>query len=638
MCGIAGMIAFDEVGTTFLPYISEATKALERRGPDSMGIFQEGNIALGHRRLSIIDTSERSNQPMQDESKRYTIVFNGEIYNYLELRHILEREGVPFQTESDTEVVLKAFIFHGAEFLKLLNGFFALAIYDKETQSTFIARDRIGIKPLCFYQDEHRFVFGSEMKALYPFKIQKEIDYTTLYQYLQFNYIAKDSSILQNVQKVTPGTYLVINHREKTVQRESYYTIPYPPVTNTLNTVTHTYYQQKKKLREILEYSVKNRLVSDVPLGAFLSGGIDSSVIVALASKHKKNLKTFSIGYQDNPYFDETEYANLVAKKFRTDHTVFSLTNNDLFEELHNVLDYLDEPFADSSAIPVYILSKKTRQEVKVALSGDGADELFTGYHKHMAEFKVRQGGGINKTITAFHHLWSILPKSRSNAFGNTVRQLHKFSEGSRLSKQDRYWLWCSFANEKQANRLLSNHSRQKISQDLYQDRKSEILSTISEGGDMNEILHTDMLMVLPNDMLQKVDSMSMANSLEVRVPFLSHNVVNFAFTLQEESKITSDIKKRILQGAFREILPSELYDRPKRGFEVPLLQWLRSDLKSLIQDDLLNDDFIKDQDIFKLKEIQKLKKQLFSMNPGDSHARIWGLIVFQWWFKKYMN
>ncbi len=334
------MIAFDEVGTSFLPYVEDATKALERRGPDATGIFQDQMIALGHRRLSIIDTSERSNQPMQDESKRYTIVFNGEIYNHIELRHILEREGVSFQTDSDTEVILKSFIANGPDFLKLLNGFFAFAIYDKETQTTFIARDRIGIKPLCFYQDEHRLVFASEMKALYPFKIQKELDYTTLYQYLQFNYVPKENSILKNVHKVEPGTYMIVDTEAKTVIKKTFYKIPYPPVSQTLNTSTRSYSEQKKKLKELLEESVRKRLLADVPLGSFLSGGIDSSVIVALASKHKKNLKTFSIGYKDNEFFDETSYADLVAKKFKTDHTVFSLSNEDLYSELHNVLDY----------------------------------------------------------------------------------------------------------------------------------------------------------------------------------------------------------------------------------------------------------------------------------------------------------
>lgn len=630
------MIAFDEIGSTFLPYIEEATKKLEKRGPDAMGIFQDQLTALGHRRLSIIDTSERSNQPMQDETKRYTIVFNGEIYNHKELRHVLERKGVSFQTDSDTEVILKSYITNGPSFLKLLNGFFAFAIYDKETQTTFIARDRMGIKPLCFYQDEHRLVFASEMKALFPFQIKKELDYTTLYQYLQLNYVPKESSMLKNVHKVAPGTFLMINAQTKEIVTETYYTIPYPPI-KTLNTATRSYPEQKKKLREILEDSVKKRLLADVPLGSFLSGGIDSSVIVALASKHKKNLKTFSIGYSDNEFFDETSYAELVAKKFRTDHTTFKLSNEDLFEELHNVLDYLDEPFADSSALPVYILSKKTRQEVKVALSGDGADELFSGYNKHMAEYKIRQGGFINNAVTALHPLWHILPKSRNNPIGNMTRQLHRFSEGNKLTRQERYWRWCGYATEKNANRLLSNHSRTKVIQEEYTNRKNSILSTISNDGDLNEILHTDMSLVLQNDMLVKVDLMSMANSLEVRVPFLSHHVVNFAFTLPEESKITADMKKRILQSAFREILPPELYDRPKHGFEVPLLEWLRTDLKSLIQDDLLNDDFIRDQDIFKVDEIIRLKKQLFSSNPGDSHARIWALIVFQWWFKKYM-
>ncbi len=386
-----------------------------------------------------------------------------------------------------------------------------------------------------------------------------------------------------------------------------------------------------------MDGAVQRRLVADVPLGAFLSGGIDSSVITALAARHTPHLNTFSIGFKDEPFFDETKYANLVAARHKTNHTVFSLTNDDLYEHIHSMLDYLDEPFADSSALAVYILSQRTRQKVTVALSGDGADEMFGGYNKHMGEFKVRQGGVKAEAVTALGFVWDVLPKSRNGFFGNRIRQLQRFSRGMTAGVKDRYWDWASFASAADARNLLSPASRAKVGKKLAAKRRKDILSHLHTDGDLNEVLLTDMTLVLPYDMLTKVDLMSMANSLEVRTPFLDYKVVDFAFSLPVSSKVDANMKKRIVQDAFRSELPVELYDRPKHGFEVPLLKWMRGELRSLIENDLLQDDFIAAQGIFDVQAIRALKTQLFSRSPGDVHARIWGLIVFQTWWKQYM-
>jgi asparagine synthase (glutamine-hydrolysing) len=387
----------------------------------------------------------------------------------------------------------------------------------------------------------------------------------------------------------------------------------------------------------MLDEATSRRLVADVPLGAFLSGGIDSSVIVALASRHTQHLNTFSIGYRDEPFFDETKYARLVADKYKTNHTVFSLTNQDLYDHIFDVLNYLDEPFADSSALAVYILSKRTREQVTVALSGDGADEMFAGYNKHMGELQVRRGGFKAEAVTGLNLLWDVLPKSRNSFFGNRVRQFQRFSRGMLSGPKDRYWDWASFVNEKDARSLLSVEARKKVGKKLAEKRRRDILEHLHADGDLNEVLLTDMQLVLPYDMLAKVDLMSMANSLEVRPPFLDPNVVNFAFSLPVESKIDVKMKKRIVQDAFRDMLPEELYKRPKHGFEVPLLKWFRNELRPLITDDLLSDGFVEAQGIFDVQAIKSLKNQLFSRNPGDIHARIWALIVFQHWWKKWM-
>ena len=496
----------------------------------------------------------------------------------------------------------------------------------------FIARDRMGIKPLLYFSDDDKFIFASEMKSLLAYGIQKEIDFTSLSQYLQFNYIPAPHSMLKGVKKLMPGHYMKIKGRD--IQIESYYKIPYdkenPPLQNI------SYDKQKEKLVELLDESVRKRLVSDVPLGTFLSGGIDSSVITALASKHVDKLNTFSIGYKDEKFFDETKYANIVAKKFNTNHTVFSLSNRDLYEHLNDVLDYFDEPFADSSAIAVYILSKETKKNVTVALSGDGADEMFSGYNKHAAALKAINGGSSASLVKNLLPLWKVLPKSRNSVLGNKVRQLQRFAEGMQLTDQERYWKWASLASSNESKEILNETSRNLVAVAEFESRKSEILKHIKGTSNISDLLYTDMQLVLTNDMLTKVDMMSMANSLEVRVPFLDHTLVEFAFQLPDDSKINAQMKKRILQDAFRDILPKELYKRPKHGFEVPLLKWFRGDLKSLIENDLLEQKFIEEQGIFEYVGIKKLKQQLFSSNPEDVHARIWGLIVFQWWWKKY--
>jgi len=629
MCGITGVYAFNLVGKFNMIHVTSATMALEQRGPDFQDIFVDEYVGLGHRRLSIIDTSEAAHQPMWDSSKRFCIVFNGEIFNYRELRKELEAKDISFRTQSDTEVLLNLFIHDGETCLNRLNGFFSFCIYDKVEQSLFLARDRYGIKPLLYLFDEDKFLFASEMKSLLEYGIDKELDYSSLYTYLQLNYIPAPNTIFTHVQKLMPGYFLKV--KQKKIEIHRYYSIPL-----TIPETALSYPQAQQQLKTLLEESVQQRLIADVPLGAFLSGGLDSSVITALASKHKQGIHTFSIGFRDEKFFDETAYARLVAKHLNTEHTVFSLTNDDLFEHVNAVLDYIDEPFADSSAINVYILSKETRKLATVALSGDGADELLGGYNKHAAFLRMSQPGWKERMVLAFAPLWEALPKSRNNTAGNKFRQLNRFANGMKLSPTERYWQWAGYAKEQDAKSLLSENINTKLNQPDYLSRKNEHLRYLSEKHSMNDILLTDMNLVLANDMLTKVDLMSMANGLEVRVPFLDYRVVNFLFSLPDNYKINTTIRKRILQDTFREILPAQIYNRPKKGFEVPLLKWFRKEMRSLIMDDLLSEKTIHEQGIFNYAEIEKLKKQLLSSNPQDVHARIWGLVVFQWWLKKY--
>jgi asparagine synthase (glutamine-hydrolysing) len=634
MCGITGIFAKNLAGKMHMINLSSATEQISRRGPDARGVWMNEFVGLGHRRLSIIDTSDKANQPMKDASGRYRIVYNGEIYNFRELKEELLSRGVAFNSSSDTEVLLYAYIIYKEKCLNLLNGFFAFTIYDEKENTLFAARDRYGIKPFYYYDDEDKFLFASDMHSILAYGIEKEIDLESLYTYLQLNYTPAPSTMIKGVKMLEAGQHLLLKNGQ--VDISTYYRIDYEESHVRAN--RDSYERQKNHLKELMEESVKRRLVSDVPLGTFLSGGIDSSIISGIAKKYKYDLHTFSIGYRDEPFFDETKYANLVAKKFGTDHTVFSLSNEDLYEHLFDILDRMDQPFADSSAIPTYILSKRTREHITVALSGDGADELFSGYNKHAAHLKAMHGGIGNSILKTLGAGLRYLPKSRNGALSNKIRQAEKFALGLKLNQTERYWCWASILSEKRAMSLLSDTSRQKLSFEKFLALKGNYLEPIRTETDFNELLEADMQLVLPNDMLRKVDLMSMANGLEVRVPFLDHHVVAFAFQLSVSSKIDQQIRKKILQDAYRDMLPSELYRRPKKGFEVPLIKWFRTSLKSMIKNELLNDQFIEQQGIFDIKSIRKVKKQLFSTNPGDAPATVWALIVFQWWWKRYFE
>lgn len=627
MCGITGAFVFNEEGSPYKSHISAATNTLNKRGPDHQDTFLHNDVALGHARLSIIDTSAAAHQPFHSSDHRYTIVFNGEIYNYANLRKELEQEGFVFRTNSDTEVLLNLYIHHGEGCLELLNGFFAFGIYDTVENTLFLARDRMGIKPLLWYEDENAFLFGSEMKALMAYEFQREIDSGSLFLYLQLNYIPAPNSILKGVQKLLPGHCIRVSKGK--VETKQWYAVP----RNIIQAADRSYEEAQQQLHDAMRNAVTDRLVADVPLGSFLSGGVDSSVIATLAVEEAPGLQTFSIGYHDEPMYDETRYAEAVANKIGSKHQVFKLKNNDLLAHFDQIVDYIDEPFADSSAIAVYILSRETRKHVTVALSGDGADEIFSGYNKHEAEWRARQKGAMNTMVKAGAPLWKALPKSRGSKLGNLARQLDRFSQGMKMPATQRYWEWASFLKSDKARALLA----QEVDDKDFESRQQAILKHIRPDGDLNDVLYTDAQLVLPNDMLTKVDLMSMANSLEVRTPFLDHNVVELAFSLPEAFKIDGKMRKKILQDTFRPDLPEIIYQRPKHGFEVPLVKWFREELKDRIMNDLLDPDFVREQAIFKVSEVEVLKKELFSNAPGDSPLTIWALIVFQLWWKKYM-
>ncbi len=630
MCGIAGAFYYHHPSNEISRTAADAIEQLSKRGPDSNGYIFDFPALLIHTRLAIIDTTNAAAQPFTDATGRYHIVFNGEIFNYKELKQDLIAKGFQFQSQGDTEVLLYLYIAYGADCLSKLNGFFAFAIYDKQERSLFIVRDRYGVKPLYYYKNEEAFYFSSELKALKQFDIKTEIDKLSLRTYFQINYIPPPFTIYENLYKLEPGYYLSITTEQ--FEKKQWYNI----VPDKTEFSADSYLQAQAKIKELLDDAVKKRLISDVPLGCFLSGGIDSSIITALSARHSPNINTFSIGYKDEKYFDETNYAQLVAKMHKTNHTVFSLSNDDLLGGLYDMLEYIDEPFADSSALAVYILCRETRKKVTVALSGDGADELFSGYNKHAAELQIRNAGMFEKIIAYGKPIWNLFPASRNSFAGNKLRQLQKFSEGYFLSKEERYWRWAGFMNDEDAMNFYNSNYFNANNESLFRRRRKPLYTKLlSQSSDFNNYLLADQTMVLPGDMLTKVDLMSMANSLEVRTPFLDYRLVDYVNRLPVHFKIDGKMKKKILQDTFKNLLPQELYNRPKKGFEVPLYNWFNKELKSKIENEWLNDTFIAEQGIFNPEKIKDLKKKIFSKNPGDSAATIWALIVFQYWMKR---
>lgn len=625
MCGIAGLFQpeLDEAKGT--AYVQHAVKALARRGPDGNGIFSATGIILGHTRLAVIDTSNAAAQPFRDSSGRYTIVFNGEIFNYRELRETLTAQGHSFRTGSDTEVLLTLYINQGEKMLHTLNGFFAFAIWDNKQQELFIARDRYGEKPLYISQQPGAFYFASEIKGLLAMGVPKELDHVTLSLYLHLNYVPPGKwSMLKYVQPLAPGTCMRIGLNLQPVHN-TWYTLPD-------NESNVQYTDAKTKLAALAEAAIQRRLVSDVPLGAFLSGGVDSSVVAALAAKHTSKLHTFSIGFADEPLFDETAHARQTARHIGTEHTVFMLRNADLLEHLEETLDYMDEPFADSSALAVSILSRKTRDHITVALSGDGADELFAGYNKHRATWLAMNGGLRSSLVKAGNPLWQMLPASRNSKSGNRIRQLRRFAEGMKLDTAERYWRWAGYTSGNAAAGMLLPDTQNETAA-----RKKELVAALQKDTSINSPLYCDMQMVLGGDMLVKVDRMSMCHGLEVRSPFLDHELVDFVMQLPASYKIDATQQKKILKETFAGLLPAETFARRKQGFEVPLLHWFRNELRSTIHT-LLAPERIKAQGIFRPEKVAELLRQLDSASPGDAVARVWALVVFQHWWNKYMN
>jgi len=638
MCGICGKI--DLTGKAVpQALLRSMTESFAYRGPDDEGFFFEGPVGLGHRRLSIIDLSPSGRQPMSNEDQTLWLVFNGEIYDFAETRKELVSRGHTLKSHTDTETVLHLYEEEGVACLKHLNGMFGFALWDARLQRLWLARDRLGKKPLVYYWDGKRLLFASEIKAiLRDPEVPREIDFEALDLYLTLNYIPATWTIFKNIRKLLPGHYLLLEKGELSIQ--SYWDIPVnggePEVPSPSDPVQWN--QCKERLRALLDASVRRRLIADVPLGAFLSGGIDSSIIVALMARHSSRpVKTFSIGYKDLPSFDETRYAREVATFNSTEHYEFKLGYKDILDAFPKVLDNLDEPFADSSAVPTYIVSRETKRHVTVALSGDGGDELFAGYRMYLGEYwakhYARIPGVLRENVIA--PFIQSLPDARDKPSLELIRRAKKFLRGMSLSFPERFCGWREIFPFSMRRKLLRRPPDRNFYLDLIRQAVEEKKGLFPEDG-INLMLYLDVKGLLPGDMLTKVDRMSMANSLEVRVPFLDYTLVQYVFGLKGSTKLGAWRGKHILLEAFKDLLPPLLHNRPKRGFEMPIGAWLRKELKFLI-DEYLHKDRVERQGIFDPRIIRDMVSNHMS-GRQDTSWQLWNLIVFEHWYEKVIE
>jgi asparagine synthase (glutamine-hydrolysing) len=646
MCGICGKISYDSKPIE-IRLLEEMNSSFVYRGPDDKGIYtgtgntRNGNrvhVGLGHRRLSIIDLSSAGQQPMSNEDGSVWITFNGEIYNFEIIRTELIQKGHIFKSRTDTEVVIHLYEEEGLAAVQRLNGMFAFALWDKNLNRLWVCRDRIGIKPLVYYWDGRQLIFASETKALLKDPIiSRELDYEALMLYLAFNFVPAPYTIYQGIRKLKPGHHMVLQDSDLKITQ--YWDAPRAadPAPSSWDSVEQesTY---KHHLIQYLDDAVSSRMIADVPLGAFLSGGIDSSIIVGLMARHSaKPVKTFSIGFKDAELFDETHYARQVAELNNTDHHEIKISHLDLIDVFNKALLTFDEPFADSSAIPTFVVSRETRQHVTVALSGDGGDELFAGYRSYLGEYwysKYMLIPGLLRE-TFFENFVSFLPDSRDGRFLEFMRRLKKFTKSTKGSFPERLLALKEVFPKNVRNRILLNGYRNNIK--LQEDFALRWIENILNGycGDrINRLLYTDFKDSLPGDMLTKVDWMSMKNSLEVRVPFLDHRVVELAFQMPGSFKLRNGKGKYILKNAFKDLLPSSIYRRPKAGFEVPISRWLKGDLRFLINR-YLSKDKIKKQGIFDFDIIDHLIHNHMARKT-DASWMLWNLIVFQFWYDNY--
>ena len=617
MCGLLGIVDYKKSINASL--FNEMLNSLKHRGPDDEGVevfsLDSCSIFLGHRRLSIIDISSNGHQPMLYE--HLVIIYNGEVYNFKDIRQDLISEGYSFDSNSDTEVILKSYHFWGIDCVERFRGMFAFAIYDSEQQEIIIFRDRAGVKPLYYSQTDNALIFSSELRPLlnYP-DFNKEIDFEAVSSYLQFGYIHAPKTIFKTVQKLLPGYYLKYNIESKILVKECYWNI-------------NDFYENQVAREDIVEEleatiieAFNLRMIADVPVGVFLSGGIDSSLVAAIVQKYSKiPINTFTIGFEDKKY-DESNYAKEIAKYLGTNHTELICNKEDALAIITKLPKIFDEPFADSSAIPTVLVSELAKKQVSVVLSGDGGDELFCGYPSYVLmekRFKLLSKIPFRKTLRKISNIFPV-PIFIQNKFnGKLYNKVVKFK--NMLDHDD---IVNTF---KVANSVFSKDEIKGLIREGYFFSK-DIPATTSN---LEKMMISDFKGYLPDDLMVKIDRSTMSASLEGREPLLDHKIIEFAASLQVSYKKNKEILKSIL-GHY---IPEELFLRKKQGFGIPINDWLREDLKYLV-DQYLGEELIKKYNVFDYGYISELLEAFYAKKNDDN--KVWVLLMFQMWFSENID
>jgi len=627
MCGIAG---FSGQGTE--DDLLRMIRQLKHRGPDFQGGWWQQRpheaVGLGHARLSIIDLSSGANQPFFTADESVGIVFNGEIYNYLTLKDELLKTGrYTFRTTSDTEVLLYLYQEYGEQLFAKINGMFAFAIYDFRTGKTLLARDRMGKKPLHYGVKGDTLVYGSEPKALlqHPL-IGKTISPDALNAYLTFEYVPTPYSIYQDIQKLEPGHYMTFENGRVTA-KEPFWTIQF-------NHKPITFETALTRFDELLSDATAIRLMADVPLGVFLSGGLDSSAVAYYAQRNSTSrIQTFSIGFQEKSY-DEATYARSVAKHLGTEHHEKTLTAQDSLDLLPGIAAELDEPFADASIIPTYLLSKFTRGQVTVALGGDGSDEMLAGYPTFTSDYLRGIYGRMPRLVNSLaNRVANLLPVSDDNI--SLDFKAKQFLKGFQEKPDYTHTLWLGSFSPRQKRQLLSPDVLAQLTDKTGLGLIDRYVAELPAGtSDFDQTTYIYYLTYLLDDILVKVDRASMYNSLEVRAPFLDYRVVDFANSLPESFKRKGLTGKYILKELMRGKIPNDIIDRPKKGFGIPLSQWLRNELRPLC-DDLLSEASLKQHGLFNASYVEQIRQEHFT-GKQNHRKLLWTLMVFQQWYRHY--
>jgi len=626
MCGICGAIKTKGQAIQMDALLS-ATRSLSHRGPNDEGVYIKGNVGLGHRRLSIIDL-DSGHQPLHNEDQTIWLVCNGEIYNYRELTQQLKSHGHKFHSKSDSEVIIHLYEEYGERCVEYLNGIFAFALYDEKTETLFCARDQLGVKPLFYFHDQENFYFGSEIKSLCQFpNVKREINPTALFHYFSLNYTPSPLTVFKDIESLQAGHTLIC--KEGKVQTRQYWDVKFEGQNGFKEA------DIEAQLQNQLDESVKMQLVSDVPVGAFLSGGLDSSLIIHFIKKNcSQQIKTFNVRFKEKTY-DESSFAQLTAKYYETDHYEIFCEPKDYLNHLPDIVWGADNLTIDVSMLSLFLVSKLASEHVKVVIAGDGADELFAGYPTYLAsqyaQHYRRLPSFMSKGLIPF--FVNRLPVSEKKmSFDFKAR---RFIQGAQLSPEEAHFSWRNIFSKDEKNSLLDPQFLKGQEQDTFWAYDRYYQST-KDWDHLNRHLYADMKVWMVDSILAKVDLMSMANSLEVRVPYLNHKFVEFAAKIPSAYKLKNSTSKYILRKAMKGLAPKTILQRPKAGFNIPYGKWLRHELKPLMTD-ILTKDSVRKTQCLQWSYVQNLLDEHISLKR-DHGFKLLSLIHFCLWYNKFID